>query len=305
MKNSGDIASTSPSRRLGRPNDWSLAGYFAAHDFSPHTRRAVASDLRKFAAWFNHANREELDPRRITTRDVADYRDFLRRERRQAVNTVNRSLVSIRRYLAWLTSEGVLKSNVAHAVKELRKVRLAPRGLERADLRLLLREVELRQDMRASAIVNLLLFTGARVSDAVNLELADLKLGARSGIATFRSGKGRKERSVPVPLTARKALEAYLAVRPSSETSRMFLGERGPLTDRGVRALFRKYSAIIGVRVHPHALRHTMAGQFLAANGNDLVGLAQILGHESITTTGRYAQRSEGQLTDAVEAMAF
>ena len=77
------------------------------------------------------------------------------------------------------------------------------------------------------------------------------------------------------------------------------------MTDAGVRALCRKYSAVIGVRLHPHVFRHTMAKQFLADNGNDLVSLAQILGHESLNTTSRYSQRSEQQLAERVESLSY
>ncbi len=66
-----------------------------------------------------------------------------------------------------------------------------------------------------------------------------------------------------------------------------------------------KYSAIIGVKLHPHLFRHTMAKQFLADNQNDLVSLAQILGHESLNTTSRYSQRSSDQLAEATERLSY
>ena len=88
-------------------------------------------------------------------------------------------------------------------------------------------------------------------------------------------------------------------------STNVFVGERGPMTDCGVRALCRKYSAVIGVRLHPHIFRHTMAKQFLADNSNDLVSLAQILGHENLNTTSRYSQRSEQQSAEGAECLSF
>jgi Phage integrase, N-terminal SAM-like domain len=76
--------------------------FLNAHDFSHNTRRAFTLDLRKFVAWFTQTNKELFRITRITTRDISDFKDYLRKKRGQAVATVNRCLVTLRRYLGWL-----------------------------------------------------------------------------------------------------------------------------------------------------------------------------------------------------------
>lgn len=282
-----------------------LQAFLATNDFAEPTRKAFCHDIKKFAGWFTESNREPFAAKRVTTRDVADFRDSLRRDRGQAVASVNRALVTIRRFFKWLVEQGYVQANPASAVKELRRQQLAPKGLDRSQVRKLLREVELRHDIRSNAVFHLLLYTGCRVGDVVALELGDLMLSERSGTVVFRHGKGGKQRSVPVPLPARKAMEAYLETRPAIESQIVFVGERGALTDRGIRNLCDKYAAVCGFKIHPHLLRHTMAHQFLENSGNDLVSLAQILGHENLNTTSRYTRRTADQLNAVSEKLNY
>ena len=175
MKNSVDSVFRGIS--VGENEAGLVVSFLDGNDFSWNTRKAFKTDLQKFARWFATGNAEPFRVERVTVRDVVDFRNHLRRERGQAVSTVNRALVALRRFFDWLISIGKTESNPVKSVKELRRQQLAPKGLERSEVRRLLREVELRNDVRANAIFSLLLYTGCRVGDLVNLELSDLMIG--------------------------------------------------------------------------------------------------------------------------------
>ena len=83
--------------------------------------------------------------------------------------------------------------------------------MERSQVRKLLREIDLRNDIRSKGIFSMFLQTGCRVSDLVQIELQDLIMGDRSGSVVFRNGKGSKERQVPLTLECRRALHVFVS----------------------------------------------------------------------------------------------
>jgi site-specific recombinase XerD len=278
--------------------------FLSANDFSLQTVKAIKSDLRKFIGWFVSANNERFDPARVTVRDVSDFRDHLARVRRQAVATTNRALVSIRSLLGYLVRSGALSENVAKPVREIKRMPLTPKGLSTAQVRKILREIELRRDNRAGAVIGLMIQAGLRASEVIGLELDDITISPRSGQVLCRHGKGNKQRTVPLSIEARRVLATYLETRPPSDSYVVFIGERGPLTYAGLRAICSKYSAITGVSFTAHTLRHTFAHRFLGLS-NDLVGLAQILGHESLNTTSIYTKRGQDELQASIDGLQY
>ena len=279
--------------------------FLDSHDFSVHTVKAFIFDIRKFALYFTVVNKEPFDCSRICVTDLTSFKRHLREEKQQAVATVNRALVSIRRYLEWLVGQGRLETNPGKVVKELRRQALVPKGLERSQVRKLLREIDLRQDIRSKGIFSLFLQTGCRVSDLVQVELQDLMIGDRSGSGVFRNGKGSKERQVPLSLDCRRALQEYLLVRPPVKEQKLFIGERGALTDVGVRNLCNKYSCICGFKIYPHILRHSFAHQFLKDSNNDIVALSQLLGHSDLNSSKIYCQKNSDDLAEVVDRLRY
>ena len=134
-------------------------------------------------------------------------------------------------------------------------------------------------------------FCGLRSAEVLALDVTDVDIGARWLLVT---GKGRKERRVPLDVDVAGVIQTYLlAERPDTANTRLFIVAKGPtrgepLTAAGLRRVFRYHREISGVTGgHPHVLRHTF-GTALAEAGVDLAVMQALLGHTHIDTTARY-----------------
>jgi site-specific recombinase XerD len=129
----------------------------------------------------------------------------------------------------------------------------------------------------------------------------DVILSDRKGTIQIRAevAKGGKERAVPVPKKAREALRVYIEERLADSNGALFIGRQGPLSTEGVAAVVAKYAAWSRLEgVTPHVLRHTFAYSYLENNNNDLVALADILGHSDLNTTRIYTRRRLSDLQE-------
>lgn len=278
---------------------------------SANTLRAYRLDWLHFGTWFTQVNNEPISLTRLTALDVQDYVTWCKREGFKP-STINRRLGVLKQLVSWAEEQGLASTDQQRRIKKtpiVKKQPLAPRALEPSQVRKLLNELERSGSTRDRAIVALLLFTGIRVGELCALTRGDVQLSERKGTLSIRAevAKGGKERRVPMPKIAREALQAYLVERGElSSEALVCVGRQGPLSTAGVAAMLDKYAARIGLEaLTPHVLRHTFAYNYLKQNNNDLVALADILGHSDLNTTHIYTKRRLDDLQAGVEKIAF
>jgi site-specific recombinase XerD len=273
---------------------------------SASTVKAYTHDVASFATWFEQTTGEGFAPGAVDPREITDYRGFLL-QRDSSPATVNRRLVAMRRFFLWAKRQGIANSNPFDMLERVRvkeQKDVAPRWLNRQEQLALLRAVRQSENVRDLAIIQTLLGAGLRISEAAALKVTDLELSERSGRVRVRLGKGMKTRSIPLSLQVRKALQAYLEVRPDEGEDLLFLGQRGPLSEWGIHAIVKKYAYQARLEdVTAHTLRHSFAKNLVDA-GTPLDQVATLLGHESLDTTRVYTQPSERDLERAVRRAA-
>jgi integrase/recombinase XerD len=273
-------------------------------DLSQLTLVNYKADLVHFARWLKATIGEEFSPTVVTPTDVRAYRAFLITVERRSPATVNRRLASLRKYFLWAKAEKLIADSPTDSIKGVGVQQTAPKALDKRQVDKLLRAAQRDGDKRNLAILELLRSTGLRVAEACALRLDDIEIGERSGRVIVRSGKGSRHRVVPLNLDVRKALSAYLNIRPTVSNDALFVSRRGTqLTTRSVENIVSLYARIAGLDdVSPHVLRHTFGKQALDS-GADLVTVSNLLGHRRLDTTAIYTQPSEHDKELAVQRL--
>ena len=210
------------------------------------------------------------------------------------------ALVAISKLAKWCVARGVCKDNFAADVKAVQVVKPGPQALSDVERDRLIRAVTKSGNLRDIAVIVTLAYAGLRVAELCSLKRRDVTMSDRKGELHVH-GKGEKFRVVPLVREVRAALTAYLETQTDHEVF-LFMGQRGPLTDAGAYEIVKKYSALAKIECHPHTLRHGFATHYLRRNPGDLVGLARLLGHESLDTTARYTVPTIEDLAKRMEA---
>ncbi len=166
-------------------------------------------------------------------------------------------------------------------------------------------------EARAWALLDTLLSSGLRASEAAALRVGDCLLGYGQASLLVRQGKGSKSREVFIPDALKRHLKAFLAWKEGlgedvSDRAPIFTGKRGPLTRHGVWRAIKGLLAAVGLdpRYAVHSLRHTYATCLYRASGADLEVVREQLGHASVKTTTIYARVTKEDKLRAANALA-
>ena len=287
-----------------------LAHLRGERQLSPHTIAAYARDLQQLASLSAGQDWTEIDHfaiRRLTAKLHAQELD---------PRSIARKLSSWRGFFHWLGGQLTLASNPVQGVRAPKRAKSLPRALSVDDA------VQLVAPPRPSAgaspepaalcnraMFELLYSSGLRVSELAGLDLTPRKdalgwveFGNREVIVT---GKGNKQRIVPVGAAALAALQAWIAVRPAPQDGgdALFLSTRGTrVSARVIQQRLQAHGVANGapVHVHPHMLRHSFATHVLQSSG-DLRAVQEMLGHSSISSTQVYTSLDFQRLAEVYD----
>lgn len=265
-----------------------------------HSYRDTFKLLLQFIAGPKH-DPSQLTLAQLTAERMTAFLQHLEMERHNQATTRNVRLSAIHSFFRYVGRQ--CPEHLAHAqrILSLPFKRAGTRPIQHLDfdeIQALLRTIDRRTPIgrRDFALLSLMFNTGARVSEIVSLQAADLRLASPASVL-FR-GKGRKERICPLWSETADLLQGLLQERavPLDTPAPLFLNHhQSPLTRFGVRLILRKHlqdasrrqPSLRQKRLHPHSLRHSTAVYLLRA-GVDISTIAHWLGHASVSTTGKY-----------------
>jgi integrase/recombinase XerD len=283
-------------------------------DLAADTVRNYLSDLRQFAAFCEAtwAEGEEAGeaflPQGVTTPTITLYRSHLKNALELKPASINRHIISIKRYFSWATDEGLVARDPAKVVKLVPRVIPPPRHLSDKEEAALVAAVERYGSLRDRTLIVVALHTGLRAEELCKLTPEHVRLGKRSGRLKVY-GKRGKHRQVPLNVTARTALQEWLDILPK-DSPWLFPSRKGvrrkdgkrearPIGVRALAYAVARYATLARVEdVSCHDLRHRFG--YRMAERVPLHRLAQIMGHDSLDTTMVYVRGTQGDLHRAV-----
>jgi site-specific recombinase XerD len=252
------------------------------------TVKTYSHALSKFNEWLEGSG---TDLQGYARTDVQQYIDYLTSKKKSA-STINTIWNAIKTFSKWTDKREAIEDIRVVKPKDLKQE--APKSLSKTERNALIREIDRSGNKRDYAIIMTLLHTGLRVSELVSLDRSDVEMSERKGELTVRSGKGNKERVIPLSAEARRALVKYLEERTDSQPALFLSNRQDRISIRTVQYIVEQQ----GFNVH--ALRHTFITG-LVRSGQDISVVKSLSGHASADMVMRYSQPTEEDKRQAIE----
>jgi site-specific recombinase XerD len=272
---------------------------------SPNTVRAYASEIRRLLG-FLAAHGHALNVDGLRHEDLRAYQRHLA-ERLKSPASRARALVAIRSWLRWIAREGLIASDLSNGITLPKLEQRLPKPIDPDELARLLAALprETLPEKRDRALVQFLVSTGCRISEALNLDRTDFP---RSGNRLVVTGKGAKQRSVYLTTDARVAMEDYLTARTDASLALFINFDRSAgddrerrLTPAGARYIVKQIRRQVGAWSFksPHVARHTAATTLLEVTGGDVRLVQEVLGHANLNTLQGYTKIVDSRKQEA------
>lgn len=271
--------------------------------YSPHTINNYTKDILEYLKYLEQDNITLTNTGLNLARNYA----YTLANKNLKPTSINRKLSSIRNFYRFLITQEVVKSNPFDAIETIKIEKKLPNYLYLDDLETLFNSIDQSTPLgvRNYCLLELLYGTGIRVSELCNIKLHDIDFYNNNILIT---GKGNKQRYVPIHQSLREILITYLnfarneLLKDSDEiVDNLFVNHRGgALTSRGVRDILKNLvnESGLNVKISPHVLRHSFATHMLDY-GADLRSVQKLLGHENLSTTQIYTHVSKEKLKES------
>lgn len=266
---------------------------------SPATIVAYGKDTEQLIEFLK--KRQKESPDQATRGDLVDFIEGLK-EKDYTPKSISRKINAVRTFFKFLIAEGVVSDDPSTTLEHPKIEIQPPRILSQMEYRAL--RDACREDVRTSAVVELLLQTGIRIGELRRAKAADVEFGENGGEGQIKIAAWGKtpERVIPLNQTAQKALRPYMEVRPKPRDDTLFVTRSGrPLLIRNIRTTINRYFKRAGIKkAKVNDIRHTFVAIHLS-RGVSITTVSKLAGHLRLTTTEKYLEHIERPTEEKVD----